>query len=332
MVFTKFKIAGLFAGVGGIELGFEKAGFKAVFANEIDEKASITYIANHKHKLVTKDIKALNSFEIPKIDVLAGGFPCQAFSVAGYRKGFKDPRGNVFWEIIRLLEDKKPQVVFLENVKNLSTHDKGKTFRIIRESLAEIGYHVKFAVLNASEYGGVPQNRERIYVVGFRSKKKFNNFFFPGPTKQRPNLKNFLYFDKKVDDFYYYEDKYMSKLLRSSITRSDTVYQWRRQYVRENKSNLCPTLTANMGTGGHNVPLILTKYGIRKLTPRECFNLMGFPRSFHLPKELALSHLYKQAGNAVVVGVVERIAINILAALNNEPMPSLDRNLQFELL
>ena len=135
-----------------------------------------------------------------------------------------------------------------------------------------------------------------------------------------------------MDDVYYYEDRYMSKLLRKTITRSDTVYQWRRQYVRENKSNLCPTLTANMGTGGHNVPLILTKYGIRKLTPRECFNLMGFPKNFRLPKALALSHLYKQAGNAVVVGVVERIAINILAALNDEPMPSLDRNLQLELL
>jgi len=332
MVSRKFKMAGLFAGVGGIELGFEKAGFQPVFANEIDEKASITYMANHKHKLITKDVNKLGTFEIPKIDVLAGGFPCQAFSVAGYRKGFKDPRGNVFWEIIRLLEVKKPQVVFLENVKNLNSHDGGKTFRIIRESLAEIGYHVKFAVLNASEYGGVPQNRERIYVVGFRSKKNFNNFLFPGPIKKKPNLKDFIDFDKKVEDIYYYEDRYMSKLLRKTITRSDTVYQWRRQYVRENKSNLCPTLTANMGTGGHNVPLILTKYGIRKLTPRECFNLMGFPKNFRLPKELALGHLYKQAGNAVVVGVVERIAINILAALNNEPMPSLDRDLQLELL
>jgi DNA (cytosine-5)-methyltransferase 1 len=332
MVSRKFKMAGLFAGVGGIELGFEKAGFEPVFANEIDEKASITYMANHKHKLITKDVNKLGAFEIPKIDVLAGGFPCQAFSVAGYRKGFKDPRGNVFWEIIRLLEDKKPQVVFLENVKNLTSHDSGKTFRIIRESLAEIGYYIHFAVLNASEYGGVPQNRERIYVVGFRNKKSFNNFLFPGPMKKKPNLKDFIYFDKKVDDVYYYEDRYMSKLLRKTITRSDTVYQWRRQYVRENKSNLCPTLTANMGTGGHNVPLIFTKYGIRKLTPRECFNLMGFPKNFRLPKELALGHLYKQAGNAVVVGVVERIAINILAALNNEPMASFDTDVQLKLL
>jgi DNA (cytosine-5)-methyltransferase 1 len=264
--------------------------------------------------------------------VLTGGFPCQAFSVAGYRKGFKDPRGNVFWEIIRLLDQKKPEVVFLENVKNLSSHDRGKTFRVILESLSEIGYYVKFAVLNANEYGGVPQNRERIYIVGFRTKKYYNNFSFPGPLKAKPKLQDFIDFDKKVSDDFYYEDKYMAKELRKSITRTDTVYQWRRHYVRENKNGLCPTLTANMGTGGHNVPLILSKFGIRKLTPRECFNLMGFPRSFKLPKNLANSHLYKQAGNAVVVGVIERIATNILASLQNKPMPSVNLNQELTLL
>jgi len=329
---NNLNLAGLFAGVGGIELGFQNAGFKPVFANEIDSRASETYVLNHKHKMLTKDINELNSSEMPAINVLTGGFPCQAFSVAGYRKGFKDPRGNVFWEIIRLLDQKKPEVVFLENVKNLSSHDRGKTFRVILESLSEIGYYVKFAVLNANEYGGVPQNRERIYIVGFRTKKYYNNFSFPGPLKAKPKLQDFIDFDKKVSDDFYYEDKYMAKELRKSITRTDTVYQWRRHYVRENKNGLCPTLTANMGTGGHNVPLILSKFGIRKLTPRECFNLMGFPRSFKLPKNLANSHLYKQAGNAVVVGVIERIATNILASLQNKPMPSVNLNQELTLL
>jgi DNA (cytosine-5)-methyltransferase 1 len=329
---NNLKLAGLFAGVGGIELGFQNAGFKPVFANEIDSRASETYVLNHKHKMLTKDINELNSSEMPAINVLTGGFPCQAFSVAGYRKGFKDPRGNVFWEIIRLLDQKKPEVVFLENVKNLSSHDRGKTFRVILESLSEIGYYVKFAVLNANEYGGVPQNRERIYIVGFRTKKYYNNFSFPGPLKAKPKLQDFIDFDKKVSDDFYYEDKYMAKELRKSITRTDTVYQWRRHYVRENKNGLCPTLTANMGTGGHNVPLILSKFGIRKLTPRECFNLMGFPRSFKLPKNLANSHLYKQAGNAVVVGVIERIATNILASLQNKPMPSVNLSQELTLL
>jgi DNA (cytosine-5)-methyltransferase 1 len=312
---SKIDLAGLFAGVGGIELGFEKAGFNPVFANEIDANASITYRLNHKHELLTKDINELSSAELPKIQVLTGGFPCQAFSVAGYRKGFKDPRGNVFWEIIRLLEDKKPEVVFLENVKNLGSHDGGKTFRIIQEALKDQGYYVKFNVLNAEGFGRVPQNRERIYIAGFRSKKAFNNFEFPSRLKKQSELSEFIDFDSKLDDQFYYEDRYMIKELRKHITRKDTVYQWRRHYVRENKSGLCPTLTANMGTGGHNVPLVLTKFGIRKLTPRECFNLMGFPKSFKLPSNMANSHLYKQAGNAVVVGVIERIASNILVAL-----------------
>lgn len=123
MTNTNLRLAGLFAGVGGIELGFQRAGFDPVFANEIDEKASITYRLNHHHELVTRDINFLDSKELPKVDVLTGGFPCQAFSVAGYQKGFKDPRGNVFWEIVRLIEDKKPEIVFLENVKNLGAHD-----------------------------------------------------------------------------------------------------------------------------------------------------------------------------------------------------------------
>lgn len=310
-----FTVAGLFAGVGGIELGFEKAGFEPIFANEIDEKASVTYRLNHKHELVTLDVNDLDSKEVPKIDVLTGGFPCQAFSVAGYRKGFKDPRGNVFFEIVRLLEDLKPKVVFLENVKNLGSHDNGKTFRIILESLEEIGYHVRYKILNSDGYGGVPQNRERIYIVGFKSKKAYDNFEFPEKLKAKPELSDFIDFKNKVDERYYYEDKYMAQELRKVITHSNTVYQWRRHYVRENKSGVCPTLTANMGTGGHNVPLIYTRHGIRKLTPKECFNLMGFPKSFKLPPNLADSHLYKQAGNAVVVPVITRIARNILCAL-----------------
>ena len=319
---SQFAVSGLFAGVGGIELGFQKAGFSPVFANEIDEKASVTYQLNHKHKLLTQDINQLSSKDIPRTDVLTGGFPCQAFSLAGYRKGFKDPRGNLFWEIIRLIEDKKPKVVFLENVKNLTSHDGGKTFHTIITALKKQGYFLKFDVLNADSYGGIPQNRERIYIVGFKSKSIANYFTFPNELKNVRDLGEFIDFDSKVDDSFYYKDKYMYPKLKIAMTNKSSVYQWRRQYVRENKSNRCPTLTANMGTGGHNVPLINTKYGIRKLTPKECFNLMGFPKSFKLPSEMANSHLYKQAGNAVVVPVIERIARNILASLEGKPLPS----------
>ena len=308
-------MAGLFAGVGGIELGFKQAGFTPVLANEIDKYAGVTYSLNHSHPLILRDIHELETREIPKIDVLTGGFPCQAFSVAGYRKGFKDPRGNVFWEIVRILDEKKPSIVFLENVKNLTGHDGGKTFEVVVNALEELGYHVSYKVMNAAEYTKVPQNRERIYIVGFRKKQDFSKFRFPTELNTTLDLADFIDFETKVDDTFYYKDKYMSKELEKNITRRDTVYQWRRQYVRENKSGLCPTFTANMGTGGHNVPLVLTRHGIRKLTPRECFNLMGFPKTFKLPAGLANSQLYKQAGNAVVVPVIKRIATQIMKAI-----------------
>lgn len=308
-------MAGLFAGVGGIELGFKQAGFIPVLANEIDKYAGVTYSLNHSHPLILRDIHELETKEIPRIDVLTGGFPCQAFSVAGYRKGFKDPRGNVFWEIVRILDEKKPSIVFLENVKNLTGHDGGKTFEVVLNALQDLGYHVSYKVMNAAEYTKVPQNRERIYIVGFRKKQDFSKFEFPAELHATLDLADFIDFESKVDDTFYYKDRYMSKELEKNITSRDTVYQWRRQYVRENKSGLCPTLTANMGTGGHNVPLVLTKHGIRKLTPRECFNLMGFPKSFKLPAGLANSQLYKQAGNAVVVPVIKRIATQIMKAL-----------------
>ena len=308
-------MAGLFAGVGGIELGFKQAGFTPVLANEIDKYAGVTYSLNHSHPLILRDIHELETREIPKIDVLTGGFPCQAFSVAGYRKGFKDPRGNVFWEIVRILDEKKPSIVFLENVKNLTGHDGGKTFEVVVNALEELGYHVSYKVMNAAEYTKVPQNRERIYIVGFRKKQDFSKFRFPTELNTTLDLADFIDFETKVDDTFYYKDKYMSKELEKNITRRDTVYQWRRQYVRENKSGLCPTLTAKMGTGGHNVPLVLTRHGIRKLTPRECFNLMGFPKTFKLPAGLANSQLYKQAGNAVVVPVIKRIATQIMKAI-----------------
>lgn len=308
-------VAGLFAGVGGIELGFQLAGFNPVFANEIDTKASLTYAANHSHTLVTKDVALVKPSELPEINVLTGGFPCQSFSVAGYRRGFKDPRGNLFLEIIRLLDAKKPEVVFLENVKNLVSHDDGHTFKVILEALAMVGYRVKYKVLNANRFG-VPQNRERIYIVGFRDKDAFDRFSFPEGSDKKAKLSKFIDFDKQMPEHYYYrQDKPMYDLLKEAMVSSNTVYQWRRKYVRENKSNECPTITANAGMGGHNVPLILAKDGIRKLTPRECFNLMGFPKSFKLPTELANSHLYKQSGNAVVIPVITAIAKNILLAM-----------------
>ncbi len=312
------KAISFFAGVGGIDLGFSKAGVECIWANEIDAYAAQTYRANFSNTLVVNDIRHVPLEDIPHADVLLAGFPCQAFSVAGYRHGFNDERGNVFFDLMRIIEDKLPPVVFLENVKNLLGHDKGKTFRIILEALESNGYHVKYKVMNASDYGNIPQNRERIYIVAFQDRNQYHEFKFPEKQRRTKELGLFVDYNKKVDKKYYYTQQRCGfyRELEENVRKEDTVYQWRRVYVRENKSNLCPTLTANMGTGGHNVPLIKTKHGIRKLTPRECFNLQGYPQSFILPENLSNTRLYKQAGNSVVISVVECIARQIVEVVN----------------
>lgn len=318
---NKLKVCSLFAGVGGIDLGFEQTGeFETIIANEIDAKASETYRLNFNNELIQKDIRDIEPENLPDFDVLLSGFPCTSFSIAGYRKGFEDETsGDLFFETLKVIVEKQPQIVFLENVKNLVGHDNGNTFKVIREALEKNGYNIKYQVLNAKNYGNIPQNRERIYIVGFKDIEHYKNFEFPKPIDLEKGVTDVIDFTKKVDDkFYYTEEKYsFYNKLSESILRKDTIYQWRRKYVRENKSNVSPTLTANMGTGGHNVPLILSDFGIRKFTPRECFTLQGFPESFLLP-ELANSHLYKQAGNSVVVPVVNRIAQNIYKSVNNE--------------
>jgi len=315
----KLTCASFFAGVGGIDQGFENTGFfETIYANEIDENACKTFETNFSLKVDCRDVNIVQANEIPKFDVMLAGFPCQAFSIAGYRQGFNDEkgRGTLFFELVRMIREKHPKVIFLENVKNLVSHDNGNTFRAILEYLTECGYFVKYQVLNAKDYGNIPQNRERIYIVAFKNKKAYQKFEFPSPIELTTKLSDVIDFNKKVDDkFYYTKDNcFFYNELEKTITSSNTVYQWRRVYVRENKSDVCPTLTANMGTGGHNVPLILTKHGIRKLTPHECFNLQGFPKTYKLP-DLASTHLYKQAGNSVVVSVIQRIAENIYKAL-----------------
>ena len=315
------KCASFFAGVGGIDKGFEMAGFETIYANEFDYNASLTYKANFPNvEFSSADIRTLNEkTDIPDFDILLAGFPCQAFSVAGYRQGFNDEkgRGNLFFELARILEEKKPPIIFLENVKNLVSHDNGNTFSVISDTLEQLGYYIKYFVLNACNYGNIPQTRERIYIIGFRDKEQYKNFECPKPKKLEKKLREVIDFENKQKEKYYYTDKcpFYDKLA-ASMQRCDTCYQWRRVYVRENKSNLCPTLTANMGTGGHNVPLIRTYSGeFRKLTPRECFNLQGFPEDFILPEKLSESALYKQAGNSVVVNVIQRIAEEIKKAI-----------------
>ncbi len=310
-----FNTIDLFAGVGGIRLGFEKAGFKTVFSNDFDLKCKETYDLNFKDsKLVVEDIRKIGIDDLPKFDFLLGGFPCQAFSIAGYRQGFNDEkgRGNLFFDIARILEARKPEGFLLENVKNLKSHDGGKTFKIIQETLENLGYHLKIKVLNSMEYGNIPQNRERVYIVGFKNKNYKEKFEFPNPVKLTVKITDLL--EKNVPEKYYYNGKPLYEKLKGSIKEEGKVYQWRRQYVRENKSGVCPTLTANMGTGGHNVPIIKDKKGIRKLTPLECARIQGFPDDYKIPV-MADSALYKQFGNSVSVPVIEAVGRQMMKAM-----------------
>lgn len=319
----KYKLASLFAGIGGIDLGFELAGANPIWANEIDKYCGITFTANHKDtKLVVDDICNVNGKDIPKIDILTGGFPCQPFSIAGYRRGFEDDRGNMFFQIMRLVSEleknnNKPRILFLENVKNLKTHDDGNTFVVIKKTLEEHGYIVESKVMNTCEYGNLPQNRERIFIIGFLNESDHKRFKWPTKLKLTNTIDKVVNWDEQIGDKYLYgPEKKCYSLLSENINEKNVIYQYRRVYVRANKTGVCPTLTANMGMGGHNVPLIFDNQNrIRKLLPIECLMLQGFPRDFKIPEELCDSRIYKQAGNAVSVNVIKRVAENIISAL-----------------
>lgn len=315
------KCASFFAGVGGIDIGFESTSFfDVIYANEIDEYPVKTYEKNSKIKVDCRDIHDVKAEEIPDFDVLLAGFPCQAFSIAGYRKGFDDEkgRGTLFFELVRIIKAKQPKIIFLENVKNLVGHDNGNTFSVILDELKKENYYVKYKVLNAMEYGNIPQNRERIYIVAFKNIDVYRFFEFPMPIPMTTPLSEIIDFSSKVDEKYYYtEGKYKGDIyekLVEAIDDENAIYQWRRKYVRKNKSGVVPTLTANQGEGGHNVCIIKSRYGIRKMTPHECFNTQGFPKTFQLPADMSDARLYKQAGNSVCVSVIARIAKEIASA------------------
>lgn len=321
----KLKCASFFAGVGGIDKGFEQTGcFETIYANEIDPYPAKTYELNSNIKVDVRNISDVQPNEVPTADVYMMGFPCTDISIAGYRQGLFDDDGNLtrsglFFECVRLIHANHPPIVFVENVKNLVGHNNGETFQTIRLALEDEGYHLKYAVLNAMEYGNVPQNRERIYIVGFLDEEKYKNFEFPMPIPLTTPLTDIIDFKSKIDEKYYYrEGKYKGDLYEKLVEAMDdpnAIYQWRRKYVRKNKSGVVPTLTANQGEGGHNVCLIKTKNGIRKMTPHECFNTQGFPSDFKLPEDMSDARLYKQAGNSVCVSVIARIAENIAKTL-----------------
>lgn len=314
-----FTFIDLFAGIGGFRIAMQNSGGKCIYTSEWDKDAQRTYRVNFGESPfgdITKDY--VKNYIPNNFDVLCAGFPCQAFSIAGYQKGFSDTRGNLFFDIQMVIEKHRPKVVFLENVKNLISHDKGKTFKIILEVLEEkLGYKVYYKVLNTMTHANIPQNRERIFIVAFDSKQvpNYDKFVFPSEIELTKTIDDFLDKEKQDDSYYYTKNhKYYPELL-NTMTRKDTVYQWRRVYVRENKSNVCPTLTANMGSGGHNVPLIKDDFGIRKLTNRECFAFQGYPIDKFILPNISKSKLYMQAGNSVTTSLIERISKEIIKVL-----------------
>jgi len=317
----ELKLLDLFAGTGAFSYSFHNTGkVKTIFANDILDSSEEIYNLNNENKLLKRDLININDDEIPEADIITAGFPCQPFSIAGNKKGFEDERSNVFWKILSIIKKIRPSIVILENVKNLQTHDNKKTFKIIRENLEELHYYIKYSILNTSKITGIPQNRERIYIICFKDKEKYNKFNFNfKEIKNRPII-DFL--ENEISDKYYYnEESKIYNELKNNVKQNikdNVIYQYRRYYVRENKNNVCPTLTANMGSGGHNVPIILDDKGIRKLTPRECFNLQGFPNDYKLPK-ICNSKLYSLAGNAISIPIVSLIANQLVNILSNEP-------------
>jgi DNA (cytosine-5)-methyltransferase 1 len=314
-----FKFIDLFAGIGGFRIALQNVGGKCVYTSEWNEGAQKTYQVNFGEVPFGDITKEVTKNYIPeKFDVLCAGFPCQAFSIAGYQKGFTDTRGTLFFDLEKIIETKRPKVVFLENVKNLVSHDKGNTLKIILEILEEkLGYKAYTKILNSATHANVPQNRERIFIVAFDKEqvKNHGDFKFPEPIPLTKTIHDILEKGKQADNLYYKkEHQYYPELIKT-MTSKDTIYQWRRVYVRENKNKVCPTLTANMGSGGHNVPLILDDYGIRKLTPKECFAFQGYPIDKYILPNIANSKLYMQAGNSVTTTLIERISKEIIKVI-----------------
>ena len=306
----KCRVASMFAGIGGICLGFCLAGYEIVWANELNPAACRTYRHNFGGRcLVEENVCKIDPEGLPNFDVLTAGFPCQSFSIGGGQKGFGDNRGALFFEVVRFLCAKKPKVVFLENVENLVEHDSGRTFLVIYNSLAALGYAVRYQVMPTYEYGNLPQARKRIYIVAFSDYKHSDSFTFPEPIPLKGNAMDLVNPRETKNDVYYYsKNSPMWQKLIAHIGSSQKLFRVYKGQVRNVRNpHLCPTLTASMCDEYNAVVLRDTK-GLRRLTLREALDLQGFPQKFYFPSSISLKDGYRQIGNSVSVPVVQRIA------------------------
>lgn len=328
---NKITVGSLFAGIGGFCKAFELEDCRIAWANDNDKYVKTTYDKNFNNRFIFKDIKNLSvaGDDLEPVDILTAGFPCQPFSIAGKREGFKDPRGNIFYEITRIIDEfssSKPKILLLENVKNFKRNE--YIIKIIEE-LNKIGYwfDLNFMnVLNTYDFTELPQNRERLFMIAL-NKDNFDNVPLPFPSRKIGTKKKpFDLFDirYKADEYYYFkpQSKYW-KLFKEQMDKFEKpghkkVYLLRRWYVRPYLNGYTPTLTANMGTGGHNVPVIKDKWGIRKLTTRECARLQGFDDEwFVIPDIVSRSQIYKQIGNAVSVSLIRELAKSCIKTIKN---------------
>ena len=289
------KVCSLFAGIGGIDLAFNQSGFEIVWANEFDKDACKTYRHNFPDTLLSEcDIRKVNAKDIPDFDILTAGFPCQSFSVCGNKKGFADERGNLFFEIMRIADKKQPQIIFLENVANLTEHDNGKTFNRIHNELSERNYYIRYIIADACNYG-IPQHRTRTYIVAFKDFDMCNKFQFPKEQPLKKHIFDIIDRSVKADkNFYLPENSAQYQKIKAAMT-----------------DGISFTLKANMGTWYNRVPIIKDNFGIRTITPKECLALQGFPKSFAFP-DIPMKSMYKQCGNTVVVPVVKQIVAQLL--------------------
>lgn len=313
------SVCSLFSGIGGIDLGFIQAGFDIVWANEMDAAACRTYRHNFPNtNLIEGDIKRIATSDIPDCDVLTAGFPCQPFSIAGLQKGFKDRDGNLFFEITRIIDAKRPKVVFLENVPNLMKHDDGKTFLVIFNGLAQFGYTVYYRVLASNDYGNLPQIRKRIYIVAIREDISNRLYQYPEPMELTLKSSDIINRSVKQHDIYYYTEGKMYDRLVAHMKDRKAIYRITDTEVRWTKNQMCPTLTANMGTHKDRVHVVWDDYGIRKMTLREGLDFQGFPKEFYFPNTITIDDAYKQIGNTVSVPVIVRLATKIKEMLMEE--------------
>jgi len=313
-----FRVASMFAGIGGICIGFKQAGCDIVWANEKDRAACNTYRYNFGGDwLCESDVYKVVPFNIPDFDILTAGFPCQPFSIAGEQKGFTDRRGNLFFEITRIVDVKRPKVIFLENVSNLLEHDNGRTFLVIYNSLAQFGYAVRYKVMDAHIYGNVPQPRSRIFITAFLDYDMCDRFKFPDPIDLTQSINDIINrSEKKHGSYYYGENSDIVRQYGSKIFDRNYIYRISDKGLIRVRNHYCPTLTANMGFYPNRVPIVCDDYGIRKLTHRECLDFQGFPAEYGFPKNITIDDAYRQIGNSVCVPVIKRIAEQVCSVFS----------------